>query len=131
MNWSWDRWIFTISFFFNKFKRSNIVSFFDRGSIVVISSKFRLEFKVLLEKLLYIYYRSREIFLPCIKINEKCIWNSSKKDMIDEYFIEIEETKAHRYVPNRYGRMITNMLEGSCWDDWCDRVLSVFSLYDR
>lgn len=34
--------------------------------------------------------------------------------MIDEYFIEIEETKAHRYVPNRYGRMITNMLEGSC-----------------
>lgn len=60
------------NFFFNKFKRSN-VSFFDRGSIVVIFSKFRLELKVLLEKLLYIYYRSREIFLPCIKINEKCI----------------------------------------------------------
>lgn len=62
-------------------------------------------------------YRSQEIFLPCIKIKYEIPLEKDTGDVIDECFIrgiKVEERKAHRYVPNRYGRMIINMLESSC-----------------
>lgn len=44
-------------------------------------------------------YRSREIFLPCIKIKYEIPFEKDTGDVIDECFIrgiKVEERKAHR-----------------------------------